>query len=179
MIGWSSPNGTAQSALVYQTCCLTQQLWVVSWLWLSPTSLRHWDIICIRTSHGWLITSYLPWPIRGLIEPGLVTKPFLSPWKAWPELWVLPCDEWLDSGPHHAVGGPLFPWLMAFGCWTASRRSLLHWSDSTGDCQSPLALASSTYSCGGRGHRSKTLTFVWILKIAHCRNFTFMAQIIS
>ncbi len=123
---------------------------VASWLWLSAARLTHPDVVCTRHSHGWLITSYLPWRIRALIEHGSVTDPFLCPWKAWPALWLPPRDEWLHSGPDHAVGGPLFPWLMALGCWTASRRSLLTWSDSAGDGQGLAASAANADSCRER-----------------------------
>lgn len=124
---------------------------VISWLWPVLAGLTHPDTVCTRTGRGWLITPYLPWQIRVLTEHGLVTDPFLCPWKAWPVLWVLPRNEWLHSGPDHAVGVPLFPWLMALGCWTASRRSLLTWSDSVGDCQGPVASAASRDSCKERG----------------------------
>lgn len=166
MISGCSPTGDGTERFCWadlfsDTAALCESVWqdkplhlclrVVSWLWPYAAGLTHPDVVCTRPGHRWLITPYLPWRIRALIEHGLVTDPFLCPWKAWPVLWLLPRDEWLHFGPDHAVGRPLFPWLMALGCWTASRRSLLTWSDSAGDCQGPAASAANTDSCRERG----------------------------
>lgn len=125
-------------------------------LWKSSADfgqfLLDWHILTLF-AQGLAMDDWLPLIYPGksvLTEHGLVTNPFLCPWKAWPVLWVLPRNEWLHSGPDHAVGVPLFPWLMGLGCWTASRRSLLTWSDSVGDCQGPVASAASRDSCKER-----------------------------
>lgn len=185
-------RGTAQSTSLEQTCFLTQPLCVKVFDRMSPCAfvwessadfdaagLTHPDVVCTRPGRGWLITPYLPWRIRALIEHGLVTDPFLCPWKAWPALWLLPCDEWLHFGPDHAVGRLLSPWLMALGCWTASRRSLLTWSDSAGYCQGPAASAANTDSCKERGASFKHTDPARITQIAHFSNFGFTGQIIS
>lgn len=175
--------------LFSDTAALCESVWqdkplhlclrVVSWLWLSTAGLTHPDVVCTRPGHGWLITPYLPWQIRVLIECSLVTDPFLCPWKAWPLLWLLPRNEWLHSGPDHAVGGPLFRWLMALGCWTASRRSLLTWSDSASDCQGPVGSAANTDSCREQGASSKHTDPTCMTEITHCSNFGFTAHISS
>lgn len=163
---WPTADGTERycSADPFSdTAALCESVWqdkpsylclrVVSWLWPSATGLTDPDVVCTRPGHGWLITPYLPWRIRALIEHELVTDPFLCPWKAWPVLRLPPRDEWLHSGPDHAVGGPLFPWLMALACWTASRRSLLTWPDSAVDWRHPLPTRTAAESWG---HRSST-----------------------
>lgn len=135
--------GTAQSPVVQETCFVTQQLYVKvfdrtslrTFVWESSADIGqvlqdlHPDVVCTSPGHGWLITPYLPWRIRALIEHGLVTDPFRCPWKAWPVPWLLLCDEWLHSEPDHAMGGPLFLWLMALACWTASKDR--YWLDLT------------------------------------------------
>lgn len=67
-------------------------------------------------------------PIRTLPERGLLPEPS----KAWRLLRVPPRDEWQHSGGGWAVGGPLFPRLMALAGHTTSRRSLLTGPDSGG-----------------------------------------------
>lgn len=144
MISWCPPTGDSTESycsgdLFSDTAALCESVWqdkplhlclrVISWCWPSAAGLTHPDVVCTNPGHRWLITPYLRWRISALIEHGIVTDPFLCPWKAWPVLWLLLRDEWLHSEPDHAMGGPLFPWLMALGCWTASRDR--YWLDLT------------------------------------------------
>lgn len=109
MISRCSPTGDGtelhcSADLFSDTAALCESVWqdkplhlclrLVSWLWPSAAGLTHPDVVCTRPGHGWLITPYLPWRIRALIEHGLVTDPFSLSMKglasalAFPSRWM-------------------------------------------------------------------------------------------